>query len=258
VWRCRWLGISLMVALAGLACDRPTPARIAKWRSTERGPERLMETLQQPRMAQGLRAAAALALVDIGLVAETVQVGMRIPALDRWDLLTVLIPAWDQRIKHAPAAEALNARDALFAWRSFAAPEQLEAIDLVLLAAIEPDLHAQHGPIGRYTTENMVVTIGTSAGPMLVRVLRDPKAPYVVPACLLATVGDAEQRAQGVRALLLRAQMGPAPLELWNAIGWLNAPAWLGPNRGPCQKGFAVSGIGCSAVLAEMARSPVS
>jgi hypothetical protein len=98
----------------------------------------------------------------------------------------------------------------------------------------------------------MVITIGAPAAPMLVRVLRDPDAPYVVAACLLAAVGDAERRKQGAQALLVRAEIGPAPAALWNAIGWLNGAGWLGPNgterRGPCNRKFAIGESECSEV----------
>jgi hypothetical protein len=68
----------------------------------------------------------------------------------------------------------------------------------------------------------MLAVIGTASGPMLVRLLRDPKAPYKGLAELLLKVGDESARENGGAALVRRAAAeSEIPNEMWIALGTL-------------------------------------
>src|SRR5689334_23237193 len=61
------LAIALLVATAALAaCTKVTSDNIQLWKTTQKGPERLNEALNDPGVAPRLRAESAAALVDIG------------------------------------------------------------------------------------------------------------------------------------------------------------------------------------------------
>jgi len=67
-----------------------------------------------------------------------------------------------------------------------------------------------------------LTAIGTPSGPMLVRLLQDPKAPYKGLAELLLKVGDEAARDQGGAALVRRAAAEKEiPNDLWIAMGTL-------------------------------------
>jgi hypothetical protein len=157
-------------------------------------------------------------------LAETA--GAQLPATQRWEILKTLVPLLCERLPRTASAESMNARDALFAWRRFAAPEQVAAIDAALLPVLERELREGRPPRGRFAVPHMVHTIGTSAAPMLLGLLKGDRGDWRTPAELLAMVGTHEDRERGGRLLVERALSGK-PLDdnkrdaLWGAMGFL-------------------------------------
>src|ERR1041384_3400772 len=56
----------LLVVAAFAACTKVTSDNIQLWKTTQKGPERLNDALNDPGVAPRLRAESAAALVDIG------------------------------------------------------------------------------------------------------------------------------------------------------------------------------------------------
>jgi hypothetical protein len=92
----------------------------------------------------------------------------------------------------------------------------------VILASLEKDLKDGRLSGGRHSLEKMLVAIGPASGPMLVRLLADPKTPYKGVAELLLKVGDEAARDKGGAALVRRASAeGTISNDMWIAIGTL-------------------------------------
>jgi hypothetical protein len=110
--------------------------------------------------------------------------------------------------------------------RQYAPPEEQKRIDGVLLASIEKDLVDGRFSGGRHSLDKMLLAIGTPSGPMLVRLLGDPKAPYRGLAELLVKVGDDVTRDKGGAALIRRiTPSGVVPNDMWMSLGMLGGPA---------------------------------
>jgi hypothetical protein len=226
------LSVAVAVAGAGGACSRPTSENIQLWKTTQKGPDRLRETLADHAVAPSLRGEAAAALVDINQ-AEDVDTAMAsMPAQDRVDIAKTLEPAYEVAMKDPSPERALAFRDALFSLRQGLSGDEQKRIDAALLPAIEASLKAGKLQQGRHSVEKMLTAIGSDSGAMLVRVLGDADAPYPAAAEFLAKVGDEAAREQGAAALIARGPKIKAaekqhPDRFYHAVGVLGGPSAL-------------------------------
>jgi hypothetical protein len=104
----------------------------------------------------------------------------------------------------------------------YASRRTRQQIDAAILTSVEQDLKDGRFVGGRHSLDKMLSAIGAASGPMLVRLLQDPKAPYKGLAELLLKVGDESARDRGGAALVRRAAAeSEIPNDLWIAIGTL-------------------------------------
>jgi hypothetical protein len=196
----------LLACLLAAACDKPSSDNIQLWKTTQKGPDRLRETLADHSVPPRLRAEAAVAMVDIG-EAETVDtVFATLPGDDRVEIAKSLQPMCEVAMKDPSPDKALAYRDALYSLRQFVPPDEQKRIDAALLPALEADLKTGHLRQGRHSVEKMLTAIGTDSGAMLARVLTEPEASYLQAGDLLGKIGDAETRDKGGVALVARAK----------------------------------------------------
>ena len=196
------LAFGLGAGLAG--CDKPSSENIQMWKTTQKGPDRLRDTLADHAVEPRLRAEAAVALVDIGQ-AETVDtVFQSLPSDDRAALSMSLQPLYEVGMKDPSPDKALASRDALYSLRQFVSPDDQKHIDAALLPALEADLKAGHLRQGRHSVDKMLTAMGAEAGAMLARVLAETDASFAQAAELLGKVGDDDAREKGGAALAAR------------------------------------------------------
>jgi hypothetical protein len=211
------LGLGLLAA-----CESVSSEKIEQWKGTQKGPPKIEEALRSPRVAPGLRAEAAAALVDLGMPEKVDEAMAVVPADQRWEILKSLVPIHVKAMESAPVPKARDARDGLFSVRVYAQPEEQKQIDTAILTSVEKDLKEGRFSGGRHSFDKMLTAIGTPSGPMLVKLLHDPKAPYKGLAELLLKVGDESARDQGGAALVRRAAAeNEIPNDLWIAMGTL-------------------------------------
>jgi len=202
------------------ACEGVTAERISAWKETQKGPAKLEAALGRSNVPAHLRAQAAVALVDIGRPEKVDELMASIEAGERWEIIKTIVELDQKLLESAPPPKVRDARDTLFSVRTYAPPEERQRIDGLLLASIEKDLSEGRFAGGRHSLEKMLTGIGPPAGPMLVKLLGDPKAPYRGLAELLVKVSDAPTRDAGGAALLGRLTPGtPIPQEMWLALG---------------------------------------
>ena len=102
----------------------------------------------------------------------------------------------------------------------------------------------------------MLSAIGPASGPMLVKLLGDPKAPYKGLAELLVKVCDEPTRDKGGAALLGRVSPGKEiPIDMWLALGMLGGPTVTDYLSGKMQKGTPEEAIAAAKAL-QQARYP--
>jgi hypothetical protein len=208
------------------ACESVSSEKIEQWKGTQKGPAKIEEALRSATVAPGLRAQAAVAMIDLGIPEKVDEVITALPANERWEILKTLIPLHIKTMDSAPIPKARDARDALFGVRQFAQPEEQTKIDAAVLGSLEKDLKEGRFGGGRHSLDKMLTGIGAASGPMLVRLLADPKAPYKGLAELLVRVGDDSAREKGGSALVRRAVAGKEiPNDMWIAIGTLGGPS---------------------------------
>src|SRR5262249_40810060 len=187
----------VMVYGGGLAagCNKASSDNIQLWKTTEKGPGRLRDTLGDHGVTPRLRAEAAAALVDIGQSDAVDTIFPALPVEDRAEIGKSLAPLCEVAMKDPSSPEkALAYRDALFSLRQSAPPDDQKRIDAALLPALEADLKVGKLRQGRHSVDKMLTAIGPDAGAMLARVLAEPQAPFPQAAELLGKVGDDASR----------------------------------------------------------------
>jgi HEAT repeat protein len=221
------LGLALVVPTAG--CNRPSSDNIQLWKTTQKGPERLHDAVNDKGVAPRLRGEAAVALVDIGRSEDVDQAFAAMSADDRAEVAKTVVPAYEVAMKDPAPEKALAYRDALFSLRQYGNPDEQKRIDDALMPAIESSLKAGKLRQGRHSVEKMLTAMGRDASSMLARVLSEPDAPFAQAAELLAKVGDDSARDAGASALIARAPQIKAknkqhPELLFKALGALGGP----------------------------------
>ena len=219
--------LAIGLGLLGVAaCESVTSEKIEQWKATQKGPAKIEEALRNPSVAPNLRAQAAAAMIDLGTPEKVDEAMATVPANERWDILKTLIPIHSKIMESAPLPKVRDARDALFSVRQFAQPEEQAKIDATVLGSLEKDLKDGRFGGGRHSLDKMLTAIGAASGPMLVRLLADPKSPYKGLADLLVRVGDEASREKGGSALVRRAVAEKEiPNDMWIAIGTLGGPS---------------------------------
>ena len=215
--------LAIGLGLLGMvACENVSSEKIELWKGTEKGPPKIEEALRSSSVAPSLRAEAAAALIDMGIPEKVDETMAVVPALERWEILKTLIPLHVKTMTGAPLPKARDARDGLFSLRQYARPEQQQQIDAAILTSLEKDLTEGRFTGGRHSLDKMLTAIGTPSGPMLLRLLEDPKAPYKGLAELLFRVGDESMRDKGGALLVRRAAAEKEiPNDMWIALGTL-------------------------------------
>ena len=207
------------------ACERATSERIKAWKATQKGPDKIEDALRSSSVSAPLRAEAAAALVDIGRPEKVDEIMAALPAGERSEILKTLVEIHIKVMASPQLPKVRDARDALFSLRQYAPPDEQKRIDTVLLGSIEKDLSAGRFTGGRHSLDKLLSAIGPPAGPMLVRLLGRPGAPYKGLAELLVKVCDEATRDQGGAALLGQIKPGAAiPNDMWLALGMLGGP----------------------------------
>jgi HEAT repeat protein len=213
------LGLGL-VAVA--ACESVSSEKIEQWKGTQKGPAKIEEALRSSGVAPSLRAQAAAALTDLGMPEKVDEAMAALPADQRWEILKSLVPIHIKAMESASVPKARDARDGLFSVRAYAQPEEQKQIDAAIVKSMEADLKDGRFVGGRHSLDKMLAAIGTASGPMLVRLLQDPKSPYKGLAELLLKVGDELAREKGGAALVRRAAAeSEIPNDMWIALGTL-------------------------------------
>ena len=246
----RALSVAALCVLAFSACEGATSERIEAWKGTQKGPDKIEATLQSSSVAANLRAEAAAALVDIGRPEKVDEVMAALPAGERWEILKSLVEIHIKGMASPQLPKARDARDGLFSIRQYAPPEEQKRIDTVLLASIEKDLSEGRFTGGRHSLDKLLTAIGPPSGPMLVRLLGEPKAPYKGLADLLVKVCDEATRDKGGAALLGRIAPGhPVPNDMWLALGMLGGPTVTEFLSAKMQKGSSEEAIAAAKAL---------
>jgi HEAT repeat protein len=250
----RTIALGCLFALA--ACESVSSERIETWKGTQKGPDKIEAALRGGNVPADLRAQAAAALVEIGQPEKVDEIMATLEAGIRWEILKTLVEIHIKGMASPQVPKAREARDALFSVRQYAPPEEQKRIDSVLLASIEKDLSDGRFTGGRHSLDKMLSAIGPASGPMLVKLLGDPKSPYKGLAELLVKVGDEPTRDKGGAALLGRVSSGKeVPIDMWLALGMLGGQAVTDYLSTKMQKGALEEAIYAAKAL-QQARFP--
>jgi HEAT repeat protein len=245
-----------LFVLALAACESVSSERIETWKGTQKGPEKIESALRGGNVPANLRALAAAALVDIGQPEKVDEIMAALEAGERWEILKTLVEIHIKSMASPQVPKAREARDGLFSVRQYAPPEEQKRMDGFLLASIEKDLFDGRFTGGRHSLDKMLSAIGPASGPMLVKLLGDPKAPYKGLAELLVKVCDEPTRDKGGAALLGRVSPGKEiPIDMWLALGMLGGPTVTDYLSGKMQKGTPEEAIAAAKAL-QQARFP--
>jgi HEAT repeat protein len=232
--------VALVVALAGagnLGCD-PTPEKIARWKETERGPKKLRETIEKHGLDPSLRAQAFAALVEVGMAQEALADLGKLDESERRGIIHAAVPKLAELARgsgivgSATTRAQREAKDALFAVRTDAAPEDRNAADTALIEWTTADL-AGRMSAGGNSSEKILVAIGPKAAPRLAELLQ-PGTQQLLPAAgILGKIGDPDTRARAADGLIGKIRQtgrrGPddATLQALGLVGGPRAAAFL-------------------------------
>jgi HEAT repeat protein len=229
---------ALVLLVAGGAGCEVTPEKIEFWKTSERGPGKLRDTVGRRGVPVELRAMAAAGMVEIGAASEMATVVKGLDEADRRALVHATVPrlatlSQDKDASDRMTRKALEAKDALFLLREPAAPEDRGAIDDALLAWLTVDL-ATRLSAGGQGGEKMLEAIGARAGARLGEVVADAStsdASRMQAAELLGKLGDEAVREQAGARLVDRARRGrnvsEATLREIGLVGGGHAVAYL-------------------------------
>ena len=226
---------ALLTGLA-LGCD-PTPEKIAHWKETERGPGKLRETVVKGGLAPALRGQALAALVELGMTSDALTDLGTLPPADRQAIIHDAVPRLAEVAKGSGIAGGATtraqreAKDALFALRTDAAPADRDAADAALIEWTTADLAGRMSAGGK-SSEQILIAIGSKAAPRLVELMQPGSSQLVPAASIFGKVADLDARARAADALIGRLrQQGPrlddASLQALGLVGGPRATAFL-------------------------------
>lgn len=217
--------VATLVCAVG-ACQRVTAEHIESWKGTVKGPDKLQDAFTSSNVDPELRARAGLALLSLGrgdFVAEKLE---RMPPEARGPVVAALVRLHLENLKAGESVNAVQeARDGLFALRTYAADEDRKAIDAALLAVIRKQVSAKTGLGGSHSLGMIVEALGAQAAPVLVELMQQASAPHAELAELLLKVGDDEARIAASTNLVSHVR-GAQAIDggTWRALGLLGGP----------------------------------
>lgn len=232
----RRISTLILVGALALGCD-PTPEKIARWKETERGPGKLRDALQKSSLAPSLRGQALAALVELGMTSEAMGDLGKADDAERRPVVHEAIPRLVELARGAGVAGAATTRaqregkDALFALRAWAAPEDRDAADRALIEWTTVDL-AGRMSAGANSSDKVLVAIGPKATPRLAELMVPGSSQLVPAAAIFGKIADADARARAADQLIERLRkMGPRlsdeSLQALGLVGGPRATAFL-------------------------------
>jgi hypothetical protein len=228
----------LLTLVATAACQ-VTPERLAAWKATPEGREKIVAALRDGKLDVQRRAQAAAALTEVGWVDRVESAVAGLPFEDRAQLIPAVVPLVAPDLAASDAARAWETREVLFALRRQSTTDEgTRSIDAQLLPALERDLRANHVEGGRHSAKEMLIAIGGQATPVAARVIADAKAPFDTAVEILDKVGDKAAREQAGAALVARARGGAAATPaFWQALGTLGGQSVIAFLQEKTEKG---------------------
>lgn len=221
--------IWVVVALAALSSCEVTSEKIQRWKSTQKGPDKLRSAVSDDKLELGLRVEAAEALTDIGLVEPLADELRGLEEADRAKLGQRIVDVLQERLLAGQATEAgrgqLKAKDALFGLRGGLGPDQRARVDEMLLRWLAGDWGRRS--LGEHSGDKVASAAPASlAGPILAEAVAGKPELVVILAEQLRQVGRPEDRERGAAKLidLARRQKPVAELTL-EALGKVGAAA---------------------------------
>jgi HEAT repeats len=219
--------------LLAAACD-VTPEKIARWKETQHGPEKLRDAVASSSVKADVRAQAFVALCEIRMSTDAVTTLGKAPEAERAAVVHEAVPRLASLAAGAGASAPTTthaqreAKDALFLVRAWAQPADRTAIDDQLIAWTTTDL-AGRMTAGGQGSEKILITIGARAAPRLVQLLELDGATQQLAASILVRIADVPTQARAVDALIARAQQVAArtndvPDTMLQSIALLGGP----------------------------------
>jgi hypothetical protein len=221
-------GAGLVLVAALVSGCSVTPERIARWKTTQEGREKLVAALGDRGVPVERRAEAAAALTEVGWVDRVEATVAGLPFDDRARVIPAIAPLVARDLGASDAGRAGEAREALYGLRRQATTlEGTRSIDEQLLPALERDLRAARAEAGRHSVKEMLIAIGPLALPVAARVVADPRAPFEAAVEVIDKLGDKAAHEAAGAALVDRVKGGAVPTPtpaLWQALGTMGGP----------------------------------
>ncbi len=163
---------------ATFGCEGVSHENIDKWETTEKGPDKLLDTLKSADHSADLRAHAAQALIGINRFAEVKAVLQEMDEEPRQKVMAELATRlWEMaRINDArdvPNPRQINAKDALFYTMEFASAEtKIKMADYVIEWFVGGHYEGR-AKTGRVSGPLAIRTIGGQAGRRLLNIIKE-------------------------------------------------------------------------------------
>lgn len=237
VWTAIVIAQLALASVAAIGCD-PTPDKIARWKETERGPGKLRDAVRRSGLDPSLRAQALVALVEVGMAGDAVDDLKSAEAGERRAVIHEAVPRLAEVARGSGVAGAATtraqreAKDALFALRGDAAPEDRAAADAALIEWTTADLEGRMSA-GAHSSEQILLAIGPKAAPRLAELMQPGSSQMVAAAVILGKIADRDASARAADALIERIRKaGPrglddASLQALGLVGGPRATAFL-------------------------------
>ena len=238
-------GRASLLALFSLAALSPgcdvTPENIQRWKETEKGPGKLQDALKNDSLSPDLRSQALTALVEIGMLSDAEKDLKEVPESRRREVVHAavkpLLAMAEGGGKASPADGPRRlqreGKDALFAFRDAATPEDRARMDDALIAWITVDLTGRM-TAGAHASDQILAAVGARAGGKLAAVIADPATSEpnrTEAARQLGKIGDKPAREQAGAQLVERAKkakkLEESLLQQLGFVGGDHAVAWL-------------------------------
>jgi hypothetical protein len=210
------------------ACESVSSDNIQKWKGTQKGPEKLENAFQNPKVDPRLRAEAAAVMLEVDDLYRKVDTGFEaLPETDRVQIAKHLIPLYASFIEKGGEDQARTYRDGLFELRDSFTGEQLQQADQILAKALASDLRAGRDEnAGRHSVRKIAETLGAGmVGPALLRLIEDAESPFSIATEVIEKLGDQELRHRAGAAMAKRAEkaaeLTPA---FWTSLAKLGGP----------------------------------
>jgi HEAT repeat protein len=222
----------LAVALASLVAACSTkPEDIERWKSTEKGPSKLVAAFADASLSTEIKASAGAALVELGLLSELEQTMAGKAPAEREAVLKEMVPRLKQLATRPTDSSrqrqiSTAAKDALFSLRTYAAPPLRDAMDGLCIDWFLVDV-AKRTHLGSHDLPKVFTAIGPRAAAALVPLIMPGRADLELLADLVGKLGSPEAKAQAAEKLVgvLKGE-GELPKETtFKAAGMIDAPA---------------------------------